>query len=112
MQTTSTETCVVSICWVSPAGRPAPLDRCFSLAEEVWNDAPYFKFDNSNGSEEFFFRKPDDAIAFKKKVNDFYQRVPFYCVIDDSGKQVMDESGNPIVAWIPDVEICHVACNE
>jgi len=61
----------------------------------------------ADGPERFYFHSLDEAIAFKVKLENYYERNPetWYYVIDDEGNKVLDDHDRPIVAWFPSVTV-------
>jgi hypothetical protein len=104
--------------WVkSESGHPAPSYKLLSIGDE-WNSetVPFVAYTGSNyfcePHEMFLFGNREEAETFKHQIEKSHKADPRYFVIDDDGSLVLDEEGNPVVAWVPKVNVTPVGAAE
>lgn len=97
---------IAEVDWVRPrSGKLAPPDKMLGLETCITDGTGYISFKNDDGRERYLFLTHDEAVAFAKSVEERCAKAPQYFVIDDNGEQILDEGGNPIVAWMPVIEV-------
>ena len=108
----------VHVQWVKPeTGRLAPSGKLLSLGDE-WNSVtvPFLAYAGGEHfgepHEMFLFRSREEAETFKQQVEETYKADPRYFVINDDGTFVLDEEDNPVVAWVPEVNVTPVHAGE
>jgi hypothetical protein len=94
---------VAAVTWVKPfTGHTAPAGKMLSLPV-VDGIQTYVGFNNESGDELYLFESETAACAYRDVVLEKYRQNPYY-VTDEDGNTVVKD-GQPIVAWVPNIEI-------
>jgi hypothetical protein len=108
----------VEVQWVSPCtGKIAPPDKMLGLPDRV-NDAnfPFIGYKGANEfgecREGFLFEDRRKATQLKEYIEWYFAENPQYFVINGDGERVLNDQGEPIVAWKPEVTVTALAKEE
>lgn len=103
---------IATVEWIRPSGGGVRSGKLLSLDLSEIEDTEYVATSIDISDETFLFRSGEEAAAFKTQVEKRYAQNPRYFVIDDNGNEVLDDDGEPTVAWEPFVTIAPASVDD